>query len=110
MATRHGRRLLVAHELLGITLQAFAYAAQAVQLAGEELGLLVGSAVDFVLEPIGGALRGAPQLHQGVDGIERPAAGFRVHPERISKALESSACRACAARRVVSGRRLRLAT
>src|SRR5205814_7582700 len=70
-------------------LHAVGAAPQALQLALDQLGMLVGHAIDFLRHALGGALREPQHLDQVIGRVERAAAGLGIHRASIIGAGEA---------------------
>lgn len=84
MPTPHGRAFLARDVLVDDGLQLVGAAAQAMQLALDELGVLVGDAEDLLCEPLGGGLRQAQELDEIVCRAEGATARLRIHRASIA--------------------------
>ncbi len=58
------------------------------ELARYQIGVLEGSAMDFLLEALGRAMRESKQLDQVIGRIEGAAARFGVHERQDSRSAE----------------------
>ena len=89
MAALDGGAFLARDEAVDGFRQLVGAAAQALQIALEQLGVLVGGAEDFLRHALGGALREAQQLDQVIRRAERAAAGFRIHGASLAAGREA---------------------
>src|SRR6185503_20767829 len=105
MAALHGRAFLARDVLLDPAAQGVGAAAQALQLARDELGVLERGAVDFLREALHGLLREAQEIGEVAGRAERAAAGLGIHARSIGLRGENAAQGTSAGRRVVSARR-----
>ena len=84
MLALDGDAFLARDEAFDVLRQLVGAAAQALQLALDQLGVLVGCAEDFLRDALGCALREAQQLDEIIGRAERTAAGFWMHSDELN--------------------------
>src|SRR5436309_16052088 len=105
MPPAHRRAFLARNVILDVAAELVGTAAQPLQVAGDQFGMLVGDAIDFLCGALGGGMGEPQELDEVIGGAERPATRFRIHCGSIAREVEPTDRGDYSAWRVVRARR-----